>query len=343
LKFICNTVWDVPSWNIPIARAAACRRGERCRATITLEETSMQGRSFWCFSISGSVAGLFVGLLGAAALAVQAEAAGPGDSPILKRIATRNAITIGHREASAPYSFIDRDQKVEGYSIDLCMKAVEAVKAKLEMPNLEVKYVPINTTNRIALVANGTIDLECGTTTNTLSRQEQVEFSPIFYITGTQVLVKTDTSAKEIEDLKGKRVAVLQGSSNEQSLRMLNDTEKLGIELVYAKDLGEGALLVVNGRVDGFAADGGQIKVYAATKAQPKGTLKVIGRLLTYDPYSAMMQRGDLEFALLVKRAYADVFRSPEAEKLYTKWFGPLGIEIEPELKTAFALQALPQ
>ena len=295
----------------------------------------MQGRSFWYSSIAG--------LLGAIALAAQAHAAGPGDSPILKRIAARNAITIGHREASAPYSFIDRDQKVEGYSIDLCMKVVEAVKARLEMPGLEVKYVPINTTNRIALVANGTIDLECGTTTNTLSRQEQVEFSPIFYTTGTQVLVKTDNAAKEVEDLKGKRVAVLQGSSNEQSLRMLNDTEKLGIELVYAKDLGEGALLVSSGRVDGFAADGGQIKVYAATKAQPKGALKVIGRLLTYDPYSAMMQRGDLEFALLVKRAFADAFRSPEAETLYTKWFGPLGIEIEPELKTAFAIQALPQ
>jgi len=299
----------------------------------------MQARTIWRCS---------TGLLGAAALAIltlapPVQAAGPGDSPILKRIAARNAITIGHREASAPYSFIDRDQKVEGYSIDLCLKVVDAVKTRLEMPNLEIKYVPINTTNRIALVANGTIDLECGTTTNTLSRQEQVEFSPIFYITGTQVLVKADGSAKEVEDLRGKRVAVLQGSSNEQSLRTLNDSSKLGIDLVYAKDLGEGALLVANGRVDGFAADGGQIKVYAATKAQPKGSLKVIGRLLTYDPYSAMMQRGDMEFGLLVKRAYADAFRSSEAEKLYEKWFGPLGIAIEPELKTAFAIQALPQ
>ncbi|WP_315836852.1 amino acid ABC transporter substrate-binding protein [Bradyrhizobium prioriisuperbiae] len=283
------------------------------------------------------------GLVGAAAIAVPAMAAGPGDSPILKRIAERNAITIGHREASAPYSFINRDQRVEGYSIDLCMKVVEAVKARLGKPDLDIKYVPINTMNRIPLVANGTIDLECGTTTNTLARQEQVEFSPIFYITGTQVLVKTASGAKEVEDLKGKRVAVLQGSSNEQSLRALNETQKLGIELVYAKDLGEGALLVANDRVDGFAADGGQIKVFAATKAQPKGSLKVIGRLLTYDPYSAMMQRGDLEFSLLVKRAFADAFRSPEAEKLYEKWFGPLGIEIEPELKTAFAIQALPK
>jgi glutamate/aspartate transport system substrate-binding protein len=295
----------------------------------------MSGSSFFCR------AGL--GLVFAAMLAAPAMALGAGESPILKRIAERNAITIGHREASAPYSFINRDQHVEGYSIDLCMKVVDAVKARLEKPDLQIKYVPINTTNRIALVANGTIDIECGTTTNTLARQEQVEFSPIFYITGTQVLVSAANSAKEVEDLKGKRVAVLQGSSNEQSLRALNDSEKLGIELVYAKDLGEGALLVANDRVDGFAADGGQIKVFAATKAQPKGSLKVIGRLLTYDPYSAMMQRGDLDFSLLVKRAYAETFRSSEAEKLYEKWFGPLGIAIEPELKTAFVIQAIPR
>ncbi|MDB5564347.1 MAG: hypothetical protein JWP84_913 [Tardiphaga sp.] len=295
----------------------------------------MPGSSFFCR------AGL--GLLLAATLAAPAMALGAGESPILKRIAERNAITIGHREASAPYSFISREQRVEGYSIDLCMKVVDAVKARLEKPDLQIKYVPINTTNRIALVANGTIDIECGTTTNTLARQEQVEFSPIFYITGTQVLVSAANSAKEVEDLKGKRVAVLQGSSNEQSLRALNDSEKLGIELVYAKDLGEGALLVASDRVDGFAADGGQIKVFAATKAQPKGSLKVIGRLLTYDPYSAMMQRGDLDFSLLVKRAFAETFRSSEAEKLYEKWFGPLGITIEPELKTAFVIQAIPR
>jgi glutamate/aspartate transport system substrate-binding protein len=284
-----------------------------------------------------------VAMLVAATLATPAAAVETGDSPILKRIAERNAITIGHREASVPYSFISREQHVEGYSIDLCLKVVDAVKARLEKPDLEIKYVPINTTNRIALVANGTIDIECGTTTNTLGRQEQVEFSPIFYITGTQLLVSAASGAKEVEDLKGKRVAVLQGSSNEQSLRALNDSEKLGIELVYAKDLGEGALLVTSDRVDGFAADGGQIKVFAATKAAPKGSLKVIGRLLTYDPYSAMMQRGDLDFSLLVKRAFAESFRSSEAEKLYEKWFGPLGIAIEPELKAAFAIQALPR
>ena len=150
---------------------------------------------------------------------------GPGNSVILKRILERGAINIGHREASVPFSYINDDQKVEGYSVDLCMKVVDAVKQRLNKPDLKVTFTPINVTNRIPLVANGTIDLECGTTSNFLARQEQVEFSPIFYVTGTQLLVKTASATREIEDLKGKRVAALQGSSNEAAVRKLNDRE----------------------------------------------------------------------------------------------------------------------
>ncbi len=291
----------------------------------------------------------FIGALACAATLLagpagaQAPVAGPGDSPVLKRIAERGYVTLGHREASVPYSFITADLKVTGYSIDMCLTAVAAIKQRLGKPDLEVRYTPINTTNRIALVANGTIDLECGTTTNTLARHEQVAFSPIFYLTGTRLLVAAKSPAREIEDLAGKRVAVLQGSSNEQALRAINDAKGLKISLVYAKDLGEGALLVETDRVDAFAADGGQIEVYAATKARQPGTLAVIGRLLTFDPYSAMFQRGDPDFALLVLRAYAETFRSGEAETLYAKWFGPLGIKLDPLLKSAFEIQALPR
>jgi glutamate/aspartate transport system substrate-binding protein len=268
---------------------------------------------------------------------------GPGNSAILKRILERGAIDIGHREASVPFSYIDDKQQIEGYSVDLCMKVVDAVKQRLNKPDLKVTFTPINVTNRIPLVANGTVDLECGTTSNFLTRQEQVEFSPIYYVTGTQLLVNTASATREIEDLKGKRVAALQGSSNEAAVRRLNDEKALGIQLIYVKDLPEGVLLVENDRVDGFVADGVQIKVYAATKARPAGSLAVVGRLLTYDPYSAMIQRGDQDFALLVRAAYADAFRSGEAEKIYAKWFDPLGLKIDGELLAAFRIQALPR
>jgi glutamate/aspartate transport system substrate-binding protein len=283
-------------------------------------------------------------LTASAPLAAQqsTNGAGPGASPILKRIAERGEISIGHREASVPYSFINAQQQVEGYSIDMCMPVVEAVRKRLNRPDLNIKYVPINTTNRIALVTNGTIDLECGTTTNFLVRQEQVEFSPIFYVTGTQVLVKASASVAEFENLKGQRVAVLQASSNEAAARRLNDEKNLGIRFIYARDLAEGALLVQTDRVDAFLADGGQIKIFAATKAQPAGSLKVVGRLLTYDPYSAMMQRGDQDFALLVRRAFAETFRSGSAEKFYDKWFGPYGIALDDDLRAAFRVQAIP-
>ncbi|MDH6262108.1 amino acid ABC transporter substrate-binding protein [Bradyrhizobium sp. BR13661] len=281
--------------------------------------------------------------IGAGLIAAASAEQGPGNSAILKRILERGAIDIGHREASAPFSFINDDQKVEGYSVDLCMKVVDAVRLRLNKPDLKVTFTPINVTNRIPLVANGTIDLECGTTSNFLTRQEQVEFSPIVYVTGTQLLVKAASAVKEIEDLKGRRVAALQGSSNEAAVRKLNDEKALGVQLVYVKDLPEGALLVENDRVDAFVADGVQIKVYAATKARPAGSLAVVGRLLTYDPYSAMMQRGDQDFALLVRSAFADAFRSGEAEKIYAKWFDPLGLKIDGELLAAFRVQALPR
>ncbi|RXT47792.1 amino acid ABC transporter substrate-binding protein [Bradyrhizobium betae] len=268
---------------------------------------------------------------------------GPGNSAILKRILERGAINIGHREASVPFSYINDEQKVEGYSVDLCMKVADAVRQRLNKPDIKVTFTPINVTNRIPLVANGTIDLECGTTSNFLTRQEQVEFSPIFYVTGTQLLVKAASPIKEIEDLKGRRVAALQGSSNEAAVRKLNEEKALGVQLVYVKDLPEGALLVENDRVDAFVADGVQIKVYAANKARPAGSLAVVGRLLTYDPYSAMMQRGDQDFALLVRAAFADAFRSGEAEKIYVRWFDPLGLKIEGELLAAFRVQALPR
>jgi glutamate/aspartate transport system substrate-binding protein len=268
---------------------------------------------------------------------------GPGNSVVLKRILERGAISIGHREASVPFSYISDEQKVEGYSVDLCMKVVDVVRQRLNKPDLKVTFTPINVTNRIPLVANGTIDLECGTTSNFLTRQEQVEFSPIFYVTGTQLLVKAASATREIEDLKGKRVAALQGSSNEAAVRKLNDEKALGVQLVYVKDLPEGALLVENDRVDAFVADGVQIKVYAATRAKPAGSLAVVGRLLTYDPYSAMMQRGDQDFALLVRGAFAEAFRSGEAEKIYARWFDPLGLKIEGELLAAFRVQALPR
>ena len=282
-------------------------------------------------------------VLGLAATPALAQAPGPGASTVLKRVAERGRITIGHREASVPDSYLSAQQKVEGYSIDFCLRVVEAVKEWLGRPDLQVAYVPINTTNRIPLVANGTVDIECGTTTNTLARHEQVAFSPVFYLTGTQLLVRAGTEVKDFEDLKGKRVAVLQGSSNESSLRALNDQKQLGVSLVYAKDLGEGALLVESDRVDAFAADGGQVQVYAATKARRPGSLAVVGRLLTYDPYSTMFQRGDADFALLVERTYAELFRSGEAERIYERWFGPLQIPLDPLLKAAFQVQALPR
>ena len=159
---------------------------------------------------------------------------------------------LGTGNLPFPSLSLDQQQKVQGYSVDFCLKIVDSVKAQPGRPDLEVRYVPTNVANRIALVANGTVDLDCGTTTNTLQRQEQVEFSPIIYLTGAQMLVRTDSPIKDYEDLAGKRIAMLQGSTTEVALRTLSDQKKFNIQIVFAADNAQATLLVQSDRVDAF-------------------------------------------------------------------------------------------
>ena len=264
-------------------------------------------------------------------------------SPIMKRIAERGEVVLGHRETSVPYSYINDQQQVEGYSVDFCLRIVDAIRQRLGKTDLKIRYIPVNVTNRIPLVTNGTIDLNCDTTTNTLARAEQVEFSPIIYLTGTRFLAKQSSSFKDFEDLAGRRIAMLQGSTTEKLVREFSTQNNLNYNYVFARDMAEGGLLVQTGRVDAFVNDEGQLKVFAGSKAQPAGSLKVSGQLLTYEPYSIMMQRGDPEFSLFVKATLADVFRSGDAEKIYEKWFSRYGIKIEDDLRVAFRIQALPR
>lgn len=161
----------------------------------------------------------------------------------LKKIKESGTITIGHRETSIPFSYLDDKQQPIGYSMDLCMAIVEEVKKTLNMPALAVKMNPVTSQTRIPLMANGTIDLECGSTTNTLKRQEQVDFAPTTFVTGTKLVVKKSSKIKSYKDLKGKTVVVTQGTTNERVIKALNDAENLGMKFLSAKDHGESFLL----------------------------------------------------------------------------------------------------
>ena len=267
----------------------------------------------------------------------------------LKKIKDSGTITIGHRETSIPFSYLNEKQQPIGYSMDICAAIVEEIKKELGVTTLNVKYNPVTPQTRIPLIANGTVDLECGSTTNTLTRQKQVGFAPITFITGTKLLVKKSAKVKSYKDLKGKTVVVTQGTTNERIIKALSDKENLGIKFLNAKDHGESFLSVESGRAVAFSMD--DILLYGLiAKAKNPKDYEVVGDYLSYDPYGMMYRKGDEDFGVVVRRSIAKLMASGELEKMYNKWFleklpsgETMGVPMSPLLKAAIMLQALPE
>ena len=267
----------------------------------------------------------------------------------LKKIKDSGVITLGVRETSIPFSYLDDKQNPIGYSIDLCMAIVEEVKKELTMPTLTVKTNPVTSQTRIPLMSNGTIDMECGSTTNNLTRQKQVAFAPVTFVTGTKLVVKKTSKIKSYKDLKGKTVVVTQGTTNERTIKALSDTENLNIKFLNAKDHAESFLTVESGRAAAFAMDDVLLYGLIAKAKKPKD-FDVVGDYLSYDPYGIMFRKNDADFAIVANRALANLMRSGEINKIYDKWFigklpsgETIGMPMSPLLKVGFQLQALPE
>ena len=266
------------------------------------------------------------------------------DSFVLKRIKESGVINMGHREASVPFAYI-KDGKVQGYSIDLCDKFVEKIKAVLKMPKLKVKHVPVTSQTRLALIANGTIDMECGSTTNNLTRQKQVDYLPVTFITGTKLASKKGSGIKEIEDLNGKIIALAQGTTNEKAIKRVMKAKGIKIRIVNVKDHPQGWLALTSGRVDAYATD--DVLLYGLiSKSKNPNKFQVTGRFLSYDPYGLMVPRNDSTYRRIGTVLLADMMRSGEMLKIYNKWFNPgptkINMPISATLKVAFEIQALP-
>lgn len=293
------------------------------------------------------VSTLTVGLV--AAVTLSASVSAQELTGTLKKIKESGTITLGVRETSTPFSYLDEKQQPIGYSIDLCMAIVEEVKKQLMLPSLNVKTNPVTSQTRIPLMANGTIDLECGSTTNTLTRQQQVDYAPTTFVTGTKLVVKKTSKIKSYKDLKGKTVVLTQGTTNERVMKALNDKENLGMKFLSAKDHGESFLTVESGRAVAFAMD--DVLLYGlVAKSKKPSDYMVVGDYLSYDPYAVMHRRNDADFALLVKKTMSALFRSGEINKIYDKWFvgklpdgTSIGMPMAPLLKAGFQLQALPE
>ena len=259
----------------------------------------------------------------------------------LKKIQDSGEIVVGHRESSVPFAYLDENQKPIGYSIDLCMKVVDAVSAKVGKP-LSIKYVPVNPKTRIALMANGTIDLECGSTTNNLTRQEQVEYLPTTFITGTKLLVRKDGGIASVADLGGKSIALAQGTTNERAVKAAVEKLGLDVKILPVRDHAEGMLALETDRVDAYSTD--HILLFGLiSKSKTPEKFAVVGDFLSFDPYAIMVRRNDSDFELVGKKALAEVFRSGEIDTIYAKWFGPMGVEQTDLLKAAFQINALPE
>ncbi|WP_219209609.1 transporter substrate-binding domain-containing protein [Variovorax boronicumulans] len=282
-------------------------------------------------------------LLGAAALwpvaAVQAQEGGT-----LAKIKATGAITYGYRESSFGFSYLDASLKPVGYSIEICNRIVEAVKTELQLPAIDIKYQAVTSANRIPLVANGTVDIECGSTTNLVERQKQVAFSPDIFRYNVRMLVRADSGIRSIADLQGKTVVTTTGTTSFRLLREADKGRNLEVNNLGGKDHSDSFLLVESGRAQAFVLDDILLAGQIANARNPKDFV-ITGESLRTENQALMLRKDDPEFKALVDRVVGGMMKSGEMEKLYNKWFispiPPKNININyplnAETKEAFA------
>ena len=256
------------------------------------------------------------------ALAIAALLSAPAFAEgTLEKVKSQGFITIAHRDASIPFSYYDANQKPVGYAMDLCMKVVDAVKKKLNMPKLEVKYQLVTSANRIPLIANGTADLECGSTTNNLERQQQVAFGYTYFVTGNRWISKKSAHlADSLQELKGKTVVSTAGTSNIKEITEVNNKDNLGMNIISANGHPEAFQMVETGRAAAFVMDDILLYSLQASSRNPK-EFEISKISLSAQPYGMMMRKGDDEFKKLVNDTMAQVYKSGEINKIYAKWF----------------------
>lgn len=238
----------------------------------------------------------------------------------LKKIKESGRITLGHRESSIPFSYYDNAQRVVGYSHDFMLRVAQAIQDELALPDLQIRLMPVTSSNRILLVQNGTVDLECGSTTNNPERQKQVAFSNSLFIVTTRLLTRTDSAIGEFSDLAGKNVVTTAGTTSERLLRKLNQEKQLAMNIISTKDHGESFLTLETGRAVAFMMDDALLYGEMA-KAKRPGEWHVVATAQSREAYGCMMAKDDPPFKALVDKTIARIMTSGEADAIYRTWF----------------------
>jgi len=276
-------------------------------------------------------------ILAALTLAVAVPAA--AQEGTLKKIKDSGSITIGHRDASIPFSYYDDRQQPVGYAVDLCLRIVDAVKSELKMPRIDVKYQLVTSANRIPLMANGTIDLECGSTTNNLARQEQVWFTITHFVTANRWIAKKSANIRSLPDLKGKTIVSTAGTTNIKQITEINGAQNLGMNIISANGHPEAFQMVETGRAVAFVMD--DILLYSlAAQSRTPADYTISSEALSVEPYGIMLRKDDVAFKKMVNAAMTNLYKSGQINPIYEKWFQkpipPKGINLNIPMSDQF-------
>jgi glutamate/aspartate transport system substrate-binding protein len=266
----------------------------------------------------------------------------------LKTIRESKSVTLGYRESSIPFSYVNKVGEPIGFSIDLCNAVVDEVSKEFEGVEIAVKYKKVTAETRIPAVRSGEIDLECGSTTANFERKKEVAFSPIFFVAGTKLLVPRSSGISSYRDLRDKTVVVTAGTTNEAAVRAISEKQHLGIKFLVGKDHDQSFDMLKEGKADAFATD--DVLLYGLVATTKSGErYHVVGEYLSYDPYGLMYRKDDPDFAAIVDRTFSRLAQSRELVQLYNKWFQQrlptgetLDLPMSPQLEEIFRVEGVP-
>jgi glutamate/aspartate transport system substrate-binding protein len=299
--------------------------------------------SFWRF-----LAGLTIAAVAATSQASAQDTSVGALSGTLKKIKDTGTITLGYRENSLPFSYLNKRAQPIGYSLDLCREIIEEASTELDGMDIKVTLSAVTSGDRLVRVKAGEIDLECGSTTSNLQRQKEVAFSPTFFVAGTKLMVPKASKVTSYRDLAGKTVVVTAGTTNETALRTLSEKQKLGINIVTERDHAESFAVLEAGKADAFATD--DVLLYGIIATEPRAhDMKVVGEYLSYDPYGLAYRRNDPSFAAVVNNAFARMAAERRLTELYNKWFlhrlptgETVNLPMSPQLEEIFRVLGVP-